>query len=128
MGTRTWRLYARMGNRPLDNDLLRTIRICAYPQSALFIYHWSIGEELPTPFFAHLRDNDIVVHTRPANVLHLFTFLSTHEQLIEQLLAICEYQDIDQTDKFKFSLAHEDLVRVREFVELGVTKDAYLTC
>ena len=82
------------GELAVHAALLAAVSACAYSQNAVFVYHWPAKSETPTRYFGHLRDGAFVAHTRPEDVLHLFTVLPSKDRLIEQVLAVCQYQDV----------------------------------
>ena len=61
------------GELAVHTALLAAVGVCAYPQATLFVYHWPANAEAATRYFAHQRQGELVAHTRPADVLHLFT-------------------------------------------------------
>jgi hypothetical protein len=108
----------------LDNALLTAVGVSAYPQSAVFVYHWPAGAEVPTRYFGRVRGNDVVTHSRPEDVLHRFTLLPSKTDLVKQTLAMCEYRDTPDSPSFEFTLPGADLARARELAEAGETDQA----
>lgn len=103
----------------VHNALLTAVGVCAYSNHALFIYHWSGQEEAPTRYFAHLRNGDIAVHTRPEDVLHLFTLLPSREHLFTDVLTVCEYDDVAASEFAEMTVTENSFIRARELVGKG---------
>ncbi len=108
-------------NRTLvvHDALLTAVGVCAYSNNALFIYHWSGDDAPPTRYFSHIRGDDIAVHTRPEDVLHLFTLLPSKEYLFTQVMEICEYEDMAASQLDEMKTTETNFVRVRELVNKG---------
>jgi hypothetical protein len=100
----------------VHNALLTAVGVCAYSQNALFIYHWGGNDEAPTRYFAHIRGNDIAAHTRPEDVLHLFTLLPSKEYLLAQVMTVCEYEDVATSEFAEMTVTENSFVRARELV------------
>lgn len=81
------------GELAIHTALLAAIGVCAYPQTTIFVYHWPVNGDAAIRYFGHVRAHEIVVHTRPADVLHLFSRLPSTTQLVTQLLAACGWED-----------------------------------
>lgn len=103
-------------NLAVHNALLTAVGVCAYSNDALFIYHWSGNDPLPTRYFGHIRGDDIAAHTRPEDVLHLFTLLPSKEHLFAQAMDVCEYEDVAASQLDEIRTTEDDFVRVRKFV------------
>lgn len=103
----------------VHNALLTAVGVCAYSNHALFIYHWAGNEEAPTRYFAHLRNGDVAVHTRPEDVLHLFTLLPSREHLFNEVLTVCEYEDVAASELAEMTVTENSFVRARELVGKG---------
>lgn len=112
------------GEVVLHNALLTAIGVCAYPQSTVFVYHWAADGDILTRYFGHMRGNNIVAHSRPEDVLHLFTLLPSKEHLVDQVLAVCEYEDVPAHQPFEFTVSSGDFARVRELAEAGEAEQA----
>lgn len=104
------------GDLMVHDALLTAVGTCAYADKALSIFHWKAGEEIPSRYFSHIRGEDIVAHTRPADVLHLFTLLPSKEMLLSQLLDFCEYADVPPA-AFEMQMTNAEFVQVRELVD-----------
>ena len=105
------------GSLALHNLLLTAVGVCAYARHTIFVYHWPENGATPTRYFGHIRGEDIVAHTRPEDVLHLFSLLPDKGQLIEQVLAVCEYEETPAAPAMSVTMASEDFVRVRELAD-----------
>jgi hypothetical protein len=112
------------GQLMLHNDLLSAVGACAYSQSALMIYHWQAGQTLPTPFFVHIREGDIVVHTRPADVLHQFSRFPASADLLQQVLTICEYRETPANGSYETVLPGPLLGQAQEMAGNGAKAPA----
>jgi hypothetical protein len=93
--------------------------VCAYPQRALLVYHWPAGQANPRRYFGFIRGPDIVAHTRPAEVLHLFSLLPSLEQMINQVLAVCEYANKPPVPSLELTVSSDNLVQARQLAESG---------
>lgn len=96
----------------LHRFLLNAIGVCAYSQSALLAYHWPTGSETPSPFYGHLRGNDAVSHTKPAEVLHRFTVHASKDALLLSLLDFCDFAG-EAPVSVEFALEPNVLARAR---------------
>src|SRR5512145_1990409 len=56
------------GQWVVHNNLLLAVGGCAYAQGIISVYHWPSNSALPRRFFGHLRENQAIAHTRPADV------------------------------------------------------------
>ncbi|MCP4421408.1 MAG: hypothetical protein GY805_32760 [Chloroflexi bacterium] len=100
----------------VHNALLTAVAACAYSNNALFIYHWSKDDVTPTRYFGHIRGDDIATHRRPEDVLHLFTLLPSKKHLFDQVMDVCEYEDLTAAPLDEIRTTEDDFVRVRKFV------------
>ncbi|MCK6624499.1 MAG: hypothetical protein L6R45_04915 [Anaerolineae bacterium] len=107
------------GEVEIHTALLTMVGVCIYSQNVLFAYHWSGNATLPTRYFGHIRGNDIVAHTRPDEVLHLFSLLPNKEQLTNQVLAVCQYADVPAAPPLEFSAPGELFAQVRQLAGAG---------
>jgi hypothetical protein len=107
------------GEWVVHNNLLMAVGACAYAQGTISIYHWPPGGAWPSRFFACVRENDVVAHTRPADVLHQFSLLSSKDELIAQALAVCAYQDGPVSQPQELTVSTADFVKVRELTGAG---------
>ena len=112
------------GQLSLHNDLLAAVGTCAYADRALFVYHWGEGQELPTPSFIHLRGAEIVVHTRPSDVLHLFTRLASQTQLTDFLVTTTQFTETPNGTAEQWQMPGALFVEVRRLVDSGATTAA----
>lgn len=103
----------------VHNALLAALGVCAYPQKTLFVYQWSAGVETPMRFFAHIRDQEVVAHTRPEVDLHLFSRLPSVNYLVTQLLAFCECNTMPATQSTNIMMAKGDFAEVRRLAQAG---------
>jgi len=115
---------AEDGGLTLHTTLLTAVGVCAYSTNTVFVYHWPENRENPTRYFGHIREDDVAAHSRPDDVLHLFTLLPSKSQLIEHVLAFCEYQDVPRNDLPEMAVTGEDFVQVRELASSGSAEEA----
>jgi hypothetical protein len=108
----------------IHNALLSAVGVCAFPQKMFYAYHWPAGAPFPVRYFGHQRGGECIVHTRPAEVLHLFTRLPSVALMVEQLLAFCAWRDPAPAPRPGFSLNRADLAQVRSCAERGETAAA----
>ena len=106
------------GSLALHNLLMTAVGICAYAAQTIFVYHWQEDGDLPARYFGHMRGDDFVAHTRPDDVLHLFTLLPTKGQMVEQILQLCAWEDKAQKNG-AFSLEVSDFGQVRQWARTG---------
>ncbi|MCL4297871.1 MAG: hypothetical protein KJ077_19165 [Anaerolineae bacterium] len=107
------------GEIELHTALLTMVGVCVYSQNVLFAYHWPANTDTPSRYFGHIRGNDIVAHTRPEEVLHLFSLLPDKDQLTDQVLAVCQYTDVPAAAALEFSAPAEIFAQVRQLAGAG---------
>lgn len=73
----------------IHEKLLTAVGVCLYAQQAIFLYHRQAGQQRPTRYFGHLRENEVVAHTHPVTALHQFALLPSRDALFAELSAIC---------------------------------------
>lgn len=112
------------GALAFHNALLTLVGVCAYSQHVLFAYHWPPDQIIPRRYFGHIRGEDIVAHTRPEDVLHLFSLLPSKAHLIDQVLNACEFEEKPVAAAFEFSLSSNAFASVRELAGNGEAKQA----
>ncbi|MAT99792.1 MAG: hypothetical protein CL608_21845 [Anaerolineaceae bacterium] len=106
------------GSLALHNLLMTAVGICAYATQTVFVYHWQEDGDLPVRYFGHIRGDDFVAHTRPDDVLHLFTLLPTKDQMVEQVLQLCSWEDKAHKNG-TYSLEVTDFGQVRQWAREG---------
>ena len=106
------------GSLALHNLLLTAVGICAYATQTIFVYHWQEDGDLPVRYFGHMRGDDFVAHTRPDDVLHLFTLLPSKGQMVEQILRLCAWENKGQKNG-AYSLEVTDFGQVRQWAREG---------
>lgn len=97
--------------------VLAAVSACAFSTAALFVYHWPSQRELPLRIFGHVRDGVFVIHTPQEDVLHRFTMLASHEQLVDQVLAVCQLREQPAALAGELRLTGSDFARLRELAE-----------
>ena len=112
------------GELEIHTALLTMVGVCAYSQNVIFVYHWPANAETPRRYFGHIRGNDVVAHTRPEDVLHLFSLLPSKEQLINQVLTLCQYADVPASGSLEFSAPSETFAQVRQLASAGEVEKA----
>ena len=108
----------------VHQTLLQAVGACAYSQNAIFVYHWPTGGEAPIRFFGHIRDNEIVAHTRPEDVVHQLSILYSKVGLVERILQVCGCHDVSDSHSFDFTLPDAVFVQARELAESGAVDQA----
>ncbi|MCB8977457.1 MAG: hypothetical protein H6657_08565 [Ardenticatenaceae bacterium] len=111
------------GSLALHNLLLTAVGVCAYATKMVFVYHWRDDGDLPVRYFGHMRDGDFVAHTRPDDVLHLFTLLPTKDQMIEQIAQLCGWEDRGRKNGL-YSLDVPDFAQIRQLAKAGEVNTA----
>jgi hypothetical protein len=104
--------------------VLTAVGACAYSQSAVIAFHWPSGSEEATRFFGHLREGDVVIHTRPTDVLHRFALLPSRDALIGQLLDFCEAGEAGDEPAAEFKVRRDDFGRARDAATAGAPAEA----
>lgn len=109
------------GDLVLHTALLTAVGVCAYSQNALYAYHWPAGSDAPTRYFGHLRGDVAVAHTRPQEVLHLFSLLPSKAALIDEVVALSRSSTSPKKSKVSDALAVSgaDFGRARELAAVG---------
>ena len=103
------------GEWVLHNNLLAAIGSCAYAQSVISVFHWPPnGGDTPTRYFGHIRGDDIVAHTRPEDVLHRFALLPSQEQLMAEILTLCNYENGVAATTLELTVPSAVFAEVRE--------------
>lgn len=108
----------------IHRELLRAVGTCAYARSSVLVYHWPSGEQTSLAFFGHVRENDVVIHTRPGLVLHRFTLVTSLQELVEQVLSFCEVEDAVADDIFDFFVPRQELADARQLASVADTSGA----
>jgi hypothetical protein len=112
------------GELVIHKRLLTAVGVCAYSHSAVLVYHWPSQAETPVRYFGHRRDEDVVAHSVPDSTLHMFSLLASTAQLVEQILAVAQYQEV-ATDAVEFNVPAPVLGQARELAT-GTETDAAL--
>lgn len=107
------------GELAVHNSLLTAVGVCAYSTNTVFVYHWPGPQETPVRYFGHVRDDEVVAHTRPEDVLHLFTLLPTKKHLTDQVLEACGYEEQAERSAAEMTISDEAFVQVRELAGDG---------
>lgn len=101
------------GELIVHRRLLTAVGVCAYPHSAVLVYHWPSQADTPVRYFGHRRENEFVAHSVPDSTLHLFSLLPTREQLVGQVLAVAQFADAP-AEAVEFSVPAQVLGQARE--------------
>lgn len=112
------------GKWVVHKTVLRAVGVCAYSQNAIFFYHWPAQAEAPVRYYGHIRGDDIVVHSRPEDVLHQFTLFTSKDQLIDHVFGVVEYEETPNGHGYEISISNEDFVNVRELAGAGRVEQA----
>ncbi len=115
------RAVSQAGGLPLmvHGGVLAAVSVCAFSTGALFVYHWSSQAELPLRLFGHVRDNAFAIHAPQEDVLHRFTMLSSQEQMVDQMLAVCQLRDEPVGLLGELRLSGSDFGELRQLAEQG---------
>ncbi|GAB4452856.1 MAG: hypothetical protein Kow0031_35170 [Anaerolineae bacterium] len=114
------------GELIVHRRLLTAVGVCAYPNSAVLVYHWPSQADLPVRYFGHLRGNDIVAHSVPDSTLHLFSLLPSREQLVGQVLAVAQVEEV-AAEAIEFSVPAAVLGQAREQANAAQAEAALAT-
>jgi hypothetical protein len=107
------------GELLLHRGLLTAVGTCAYAQASILAYYWPAGAQAPERLFGHIRGDDVVVHTRPAPVLHRFTVLPSKDALVEHVLAFCQFEADPPVTRFDFAVPRQDFADARQLANAG---------
>ena len=108
----------------VQRGLLAAIGACAYAQDAILVYTWPAGAQAPQRLFGSIRGDDVVLHTRPAEVLHCFTLLKSKAELMAHVLAFCEFDAAPPAVPFDFTVPRQDFADARQHAGAGNTAAA----
>lgn len=112
------------GELAIHTALLAAVGVCAYPQTTIFVYHWPANAEAAIRYFGHVRAGEIVVHTRPADVLHLFTRLPSTPHLVAQVFTACGWEDGPTASGQPFTVPAPLFADVRRLATAGAVQGA----
>jgi hypothetical protein len=108
----------KMGQLLLHELLLAAVGTCVFAQNSLFIYHWPVVNQEPDRYFIHNQDdNIIIIHSRPASILHGFTLIPDASQLVDQIFALCHYNELPPADHYEFTISSDIFVQVRQMAQ-----------
>lgn len=112
------------GQWVVRDAVLRAVGACAYSQSAVFIYHWPAEGDIPIRLFGHILKETVVAHTRPEDVLHLFSVLPSREALIDEVLGMCQLEEGLEDMGYQSTVPGQAFAALRELSSAGQTADA----
>lgn len=114
------------GQLVLHTALLTVVGVCTYSQNAVFAYRWPAGSDTPVRYFGHIRGDVAVAHTRPQEVLHLFSLLPSRAALIDEVLAFSRSSTSSEKSNFSGELivSGGDFGRARELAAAGSADEA----
>lgn len=112
------------GQIAIHNALIAAVGVCAYPQQTVSVYHWPSKEEFTTRYFAHVRGNEVVAHTRPEDVLHLLSRLPSKEYLVDQMLNVCHFADTQPAAPMQLNLPSQEFGQIRLLTQQGNAEEA----
>lgn len=112
------------GELAIHTALLAAVGVCAYPQTTIFVYHWPANADAAIRYFGHARAGEIVAHTRPTDVLHLFTRLPSATHLVAQLFAACGWEDGPAGSAQNFTLPAPIFADARRLATEGAVQGA----
>ncbi|MBX3010473.1 MAG: hypothetical protein KF832_03160 [Caldilineaceae bacterium] len=108
------------GELAIHTALLAAVAVCAYPQQTLFAYHWpDSGSDAMVRYFGYGRQQELVAHSRPADVLHLFTRFADPVPLVAQVLALCGWEESPVANFLPFPVAPALFGEVRQWASAG---------
>lgn len=109
------------GDLVLHTALLTAVGVCAYSQNAVFAYRWAAGSDEPARYFGHIRGDVAVAHTRPQDVLHLFSLLPSKASLVDEVVAFARSSTSPEKSNFsgELTIAGADFGRARELAAAG---------
>jgi hypothetical protein len=107
------------GNLLVHRAVLTLVGTCAYSQSALIAYHWQTDQEAPVQFFGHVRGEDVVAHTVPAESMHRFGQLASKEALVGQALATCHVDGPVDAPPMQLLIPRDVFDRARDLANQG---------
>ena len=108
----------------VDEKLLTAVSICAYWKTAINVYHWAAPRQTPVRFFGYEGNGQVATHTRPEDVLHRLSILSSSEALVEAVTAVSQCQSVPETPSVPYQLSRELFVKARELAEAQDTEAA----
>jgi hypothetical protein len=112
------------GSLLVDKKLLTAVSTCAFWEATLNVYHWSAPGRAPIRFFGCVQNGHVAAHTRPEDVLHRFSTLSSAEALVEAATAVCQCQDFLNSSSVQHQLSLDLFVQARESAEAQETNAA----
>lgn len=112
------------GDLTLHAGVLTAVGACAYAHKSLFLVHWPAPEETPRRYFGHVREEETVAHTRPADVLHQFLLLPSRDRLVAQALDFCGCGEMGGNGRFEFTISGRAFAGAREEAESGSGEEA----
>lgn len=111
------------GGLALHHLLLTAVGVCAYATETVFVYHWPEDSDFPVRYFGHIRNDDFVAHTRPEDILHMFTLLPSKAQMVEQISQLCAWEERAQQNG-SYALEVVDFGQVRQWSRDGEVETA----
>lgn len=114
------------GELVLHTALLTAVGVCAYSQNAVFAYHWPAGSDEPVRHFGHVRGDVAVAHTRPQDVLHLFSLLPSRAALIDEVVVLARSSTSPKKSNFagELTISGVDFGRARALAAAGDADEA----
>jgi hypothetical protein len=112
------------GELVIHRLLLSAVISCAYPDRALFVYHWPAGHSTPRRFFGHWHGEDVVSHFMPEEALHLFSLLPDSESLVDEFLTAAGYQERNGVAPQAFDTPAEAFAQAQQLASAGDTAGA----
>lgn len=112
------------GSLRLHPTLLTAVGVCAYAASSLFVFHWAEPGTIPERYFGHIRSDDVVLHARPEQDLHLFSILPGRSALYQRLMEACAFELDAPEEALNFQVSSPIFVQVRELAYASAVKDA----
>lgn len=112
------------GELALHEGVLTAVGTCAYAQKSLILSHWSPEVETPRRYFAHVREEQAVVHTKPGDVLHQLVLLPDREELPGRVMAFCECDEMAANGRYEFVIPAQAFAQARQQADAGEEEKA----
>jgi hypothetical protein len=112
------------GELALHEGVLTAVGTCAYAQKSLILSHWSPEADTPLRYFAHVREEQAVVHTKPGDVLHQLVLLPDQEELPRRIMAFCGCDEMVENGRYEFTIPAQAFAQARQRAEASEEEKA----
>lgn len=103
----------------VQSALLAIIGAYAFPERLVTLFHWASGEAVPSACYGYVREHTVVLHGRPAPMLHEFSQIDTTPALVDQLLAFCGAGRVTGLAAHGWQVPAAALAQARDMVRRG---------